>query len=78
MTDFEIITMHLFCGFVAGGFSYAYFQGNWPALAERDRKKDFWLMGVGFIPLGLGGLIVAIFWSRFGKYGWWMWGRKDV
>lgn len=59
------------CGFVAAGWYFAYFQGKYPELAERDKVRD----SIGAYFNLFGG--VAAFLSNcsldMNRYGWKKW-----
>lgn len=57
-------------GLLSAGFTYAYFQGEFPKQAHASRRQDLGaalLMGILCGPMAL---IVAYCLSGFGKHGW--------
>jgi hypothetical protein len=59
----------LACGAVAFGLTFAYFQGEYPTVAEKMRCEHYVTAAV-FALLGPAGLFVALLCGSFGKYGW--------
>ena len=63
-------------GFIAAGYSFAYFQRTYGSLRKRyfnfDQKNS-----VADIPLGIGAFIALIFTPRYRSKGWLNpWGKK--
>ncbi len=60
---------HLMCSVLAYGITFAYFQGEFPELAEKQRLIDriFSVVVAVFGPIGL---LTTYIWSDFAKHGW--------
>lgn len=63
-----IITSYGATGTMAYAITFAYFQREYPSLAERDYRKDK-ARGVAFAILGPVGLIVSYYASDFAEHG---------
>lgn len=63
-----IILIWLLFGFIASGFTYAYFQRKYTLLRDSNRKLDFEL-AISDIPHGLISLLVIYKLKQY-KYGW--------
>ena len=58
-------------GFVAAGWYFAYFQGEYPTLAERDRSTDSQGATIALV-FGVAALFSASFMKVY-RYGWKKW-----
>ena len=65
------IVIWFVCGFISAGFEFAYFQGEWPEIAEMDLKKDSEQALIALL-CGPGALICTLSCRRY-KYGWRLW-----
>lgn len=57
------------CGAYAYGTTLAYFQREYPTLADKDRREDR-ALAIAFFFGGPCSAIVAFFESGFNKHGW--------
>lgn len=69
------LVLWLACGFYASGVYYAYFQRQWPTIADEERPEDTG-GAVIFVLLGPIGALISTFMSGFLKHGWLLPGRK--
>ena len=64
------VAIWLVSSVLSAGIYFAYFQGRFPPLAAKDRRRDCigaWSYGLVFGPVGL---LVALPASGFCAYGW--------
>ena len=63
------IIVWIVCGAFAYGLTFAYFQGKYSYIANKDIKADRWLVGIMSV-FGPTSLIVALIQTNYGKdYG---------
>jgi hypothetical protein len=65
-----LLIYYILCGIFGYGFSFAYFQGKFPVIAEKEYWTDFWMASiVGFFgPFGLIAIVIITIPDVF-KYG---------
>ena len=54
-----ITVIWILCGILNYGFVFAYFQKEYPSLAEKNYQKDLWF-ALTLIPFGMMSLLVTI------------------
>lgn len=75
--NYILIILWLLVGLAGSGFYFAYFQDNFPSLAERDFKSDL-IKSLILLPCGPISLVIVVMTTDFGKYGCRLWRKKKV
>ena len=70
-----IVCVWLLFGVLGAGWCFAYFQGNWPSIADESWREDMG-MAILFSTLGPVSALLWFLLSGFGKYGWRLWTKK--